>query len=201
MKTRIRWILAVVLVVDLGLAIAFLGGALDPILAEGPATAPPDDAVAGAIAPDEAVDTEAWLAVGEELSRRSEELERMEEELSELLRAPEILRRAGLDVPGETATAKAGAPDSGPGVVSEDFLRLQRAYENMEPESAARALIELAGRDREAVVELLLGWKPRTSGAILDAVTQVKPGLAADLSYEIWTRRGKNPPPPASEDR
>jgi hypothetical protein len=71
---------------------------------------------------------------------------------------------------------------------SDAFLRLLRAYENMEPESAAKALAELATRDRRAVVELVLGSKPRTSGAILDALTQTHPGLAADLSYEIWRR-------------
>jgi flagellar motility protein MotE (MotC chaperone) len=60
----------------------------------------------------------------------------------------------------------------------------------MEPESAAKALAALAARDKEAVIELLMGWKPRTSGAILDSLTQNSPALAADLSYEIWKRSG-----------
>jgi flagellar motility protein MotE (MotC chaperone) len=77
------------------------------------------------------------------------------------------------------------------------FVRLQRAYESMEPESAAKALVALAARDKEVVIDLLMGWKPRTSGAILDAVTQNNAGLAADLSYEIWRRSG-NPAEPAA---
>lgn len=72
------------------------------------------------------------------------------------------------------------------------FKRLLRAYENMEPESAARALAALAERDPEVVVELLMGFKPRTSGAILDALTQRNASLAADLSYEIWRRSGED---------
>lgn len=71
------------------------------------------------------------------------------------------------------------------------FKRLMRAYENMEPESAAKALAALAERDPEVVVELLMGFKPRTSGAILDALTQRNASLAADLSYEIWRRSGE----------
>jgi hypothetical protein len=61
----------------------------------------------------------------------------------------------------------------------------------MEPESAARAVAGLAKKDNECVVQLLLGWKPRTSGQILDALTQLDPGLAAQLSYEVWKRSGE----------
>jgi hypothetical protein len=118
-------------------------------------------------------------------------------------------------IPGAAATS-AAAPDSAlpeapaspsaataarASLRNDAFLRLQRAYESMEPESAAKALIALAGRDQEAVIELLMGWKPRTSGAILDAVTQSSPSLAADLSYEIWKRSGGTAGTPARTGR
>ena len=77
--------------------------------------------------------------------------------------------------------------------------RSQRAYENMEPESAALALAELAYLDQEAVVQLLISWQPRTSGAILDALTQADPMLAASLSYEIWRQGGKKEAAAASD--
>jgi flagellar motility protein MotE (MotC chaperone) len=95
-------------------------------------------------------------------------------------------------------------PVDGKGATSaknDAFTRLQRAYESMEPEAAAKALSELASRDREAVVALILGLKPRTSGAILDAVTQIDPALAADLSYAIWKRSGKGASPTARSGR
>ena len=78
------------------------------------------------------------------------------------------------------------------------FKRIQRAYENMEPDSAAKALVELAARNQDAVVELLLGWQPRTSGAILDALTQTDPALAAELSYRVWKTGGNVAAPAAS---
>jgi flagellar motility protein MotE (MotC chaperone) len=95
------------------------------------------------------------------------------------------------DVKSVSAAKPAPAPVTiakGSPAKSEAFTRLLRAYENMEPESAAKALAGLAVRDKEAVVQLLLGWKPRTSGAILDALTQINASLAADLSYEVWKR-------------
>ena len=101
----------------------------------------------------------------------------------------------GAAIPGVAATeaAPSSAPEpKGPATAakSQAFVRLQRAYESMEPESAAKALVALAARDKEVVIDLLMGWKPRTSGAILDALTQNNAGLAADLSYEIWRRSG-----------
>jgi hypothetical protein len=89
-------------------------------------------------------------------------------------------------VPSSGATGATAAAKEAP--KSEAFLRLLHAYENMEPESAAKAIAELAAKDKEAVVQMMLGWKPRTSGQILDALTQFNPKLAAELSYEVWKR-------------
>jgi hypothetical protein len=153
-----------------------------------------------AAAEDEPVPSpETLRQLGLRLAERTVELDRREEELRELVRGNEVLRRAGL-LPPEEEGAAAVEPDTAEGKSKKEtapaaetnartataFQSLQRAYENMEPESAARALAELAQRDKQVVVELLLGWKPRTSGAILDALTQTNPGLSADLSYEIW---------------
>lgn len=135
---------------------------------------------------------EALRLLGQQLAARVAELDRREAELEELLRGSEVLRRAGLLPPEPPATQRVRA-----GAVTHEqpetsaFQSLQRVYENMEPDSAARALAQLAARDKDAVVELLLGWKPRTSGAILDALAQANPALAADLSYEIWKRDGR----------
>ncbi len=140
-------------------------------------------------------------ALGEQLVNRAEALKRREAELDEALRAEEVLRRSGvLEEPEEEVEPEPEPepeplpePEPDPAAIAakEAFARLQQAYEKMEPESAAIALSQLAARDREAVVALLNGWKPRTSGAILDALTQSDPALAADLSYEIY-KRGKD---------
>jgi flagellar motility protein MotE (MotC chaperone) len=190
MRRRVRLLLALVLFVDLVVVAGFLVGHYSPILAQ------QDEAETGT--DDEGHDLairDALKLLGEELARRTEELEKREAEANEILRGAEVLRRAGI-TPEEAPAAVAAAAKEVP--VSEAFKKLQRAYENMEPESAALAMIELAGRDQEAVVQLLLGWKPRTSGAILDAITQINSGLAADLSYQIWVRRGKTGPPPGN---
>ena len=67
-----------------------------------------------------------------------------------------------------------------------------------EPAASEPGLAELAALDQQAVVQLLLGWQPRTSGAILDALTQTHAELAAKLSYEIWkqysAKMQANPP-------
>jgi flagellar motility protein MotE (MotC chaperone) len=202
MRRSVRWFLITVLLVDASAAAWLL---TDPLgqaqaRAEEPAEAAPE---AAAPPPD----VEALHRLGLELAQRAAEIDRREAEIEELLRGQEVLRRAGL---AEEATvqpaseATAAAPETQPAVVEEPgepFKRLQRAYENMEPESAAKALEELAARDRDAVVELLLGWPPRTSGAILDALTQTNAALAADLSYEVWKRSGKGVPRAASSGR
>jgi hypothetical protein len=180
MNRVLRWSVTAVLALDAAAALAFLSSEINqtqaspapvaaapvsptPVpLAAGPgaaAGAPAPDAAEPAAGPPEAPRTPAFADTG-------------------------TIPGAGPDEPEAPAPAARGA-----GVAQADaFRRLLRAYENMEPESAARALAELAQRDRRAVVELVLGSKPRTSGAILDALTRTHPGLAADLSYEIWRR-------------
>ena len=115
--------------------------------------------------------------------------------LVEATRDPDVpARRAGY-----AALASVLAPE--PQVVA----RLTEAL-GSEPDPASRriatvALAELAYLDQDAVVQLLMGWRPRTSGAILDALTQADPGLAASLSYEIWKRGGKKGATAASGGR
>jgi flagellar motility protein MotE (MotC chaperone) len=185
MKRLARWLLVSVLVLDAAVLAAFLAGGLPTealTAGAGAGTAPGEASQAGESPPG----VEALRRLGLELAERAAELDRREAELDELLRGSEVLQRAGLleqqpeqPEPEPDDTAETERRDAA-------FQSLQRAYENMEPESAARAIAELAQRDKQVVVELLLGWKPRTSGAILDALTQTDARLSADLSYEIW---------------
>jgi flagellar motility protein MotE (MotC chaperone) len=198
MRRFAQWTLVVVLALDAAFAVALFWGVPTPTSAN-PAT--PD--AAGVIETskkegDEPQPTgEALRLLGRQLAARAAELDRREAELAELLRGEAVLREAGIDptpvAPDATARATTAAGSS------EAFRTLQRAYENMEPETAARALSALAARDSEAVVQLLLGWAPRTSGAILDALATTNPELAADLSYKIWKlgpdAGGKDVPP------
>ncbi len=72
------------------------------------------------------------------------------------------------------------------------FEKLLKAYEGMDPANAASSLHELYSKDRQTVIDLLLGMKPRQSAAALDAVAASYPREAADLSYEIWKRQPQN---------
>ena len=139
--------------------------------------------------------------LGRQLAERADELSRREAEVEELMRSAEVQRR--LQETGDGAGTGPEDPESEGTDPEPDFAfaQLQRAYENMEPESAALALAELAALDEEAVLQLLAGWKPRTSGQILDALTQTHPALAADLSYRIWKQGGKIGAPAASDGR
>ena len=195
MKRSTRWFLLAVLVVN-AVAAAFLTGA-----AQGPVGESADPAQAEPASETEngqpvAPSREALRLLGLQLAERSDRLRQREEELAELLRGPEVLRRAGL---GDSAGSPAQTPDDPPAAdpvepdpAEEAFARLSRAYENMEPDSAALALTELAGIDKDAVLQLLSGWRARVSGAILDSLAQSNPKLAAELSYEIWKRSGKD---------
>jgi flagellar motility protein MotE (MotC chaperone) len=177
MKRQVKWLLIAVLAID-AVAVAALIGS-DPIRADG------GRAVAAAeVAPE--LSPEALRLLSAELALRAEELSRREVEIDELMRAGDVLARAGIN-PAASDDAK---PEPVDPRRAQAFASLGRAYENMEPDSAARALTELAARDKQAVVQLLLGWQPRTSGAILDALAQSGPELAADLSYEIWQLSG-----------
>jgi len=208
MKVRSRWMLVGVLVANALIAMFLIGGAAAPPVA---ARTPAGTSMDSAADPSR----DALLKLGKELAERAEKLAQREADFEELRRGEEVRLRAGLtaaadDSAGpvaepavEPAAAEAGKPvqerDESP--ADEAFKRLSRAYENMEPDSAALALNELAEIDMQAVVQLLVGWPPRTSGGILDSLTQINPGLAAKLSYEIWKRSGKPMPLAADSDR
>ena len=198
MKRWVRWFLVVVFSLNaVGAALLLEGSASQA----NPAAESADAAGESEGAAEEAgSDREALKLLGRQLAERAEELSRREAELDELIRSQEVLLRAeGLDPTTEPEPDRPVEPVAAtqPAPVEEDagddfaFEKLRLAYENMEPESAAVALAELAALDQQAVVQLLLGWKPRTSGAILDALTQTHAELAAKLSYEIWKQGGK----------
>jgi hypothetical protein len=192
MKSFLRWIVLVVLATDAAAAAALLVAAvLDVRAATGAAAATARPAEATRVdSPREAQATPGpEVPPGPENARpmgRSEEPTSNEAALASIADIPAVEEPEA----GPLAARKADA-----------FRRLLRTYENMEPESAAKALAALAERDLEVVVELLMGFKPRSSGAILDALTQKNAALAADLSYEIWRRSGEEPPGAADSGR
>lgn len=205
MRARWRWFLALVLVADASVALFLLAGGIPTLAPAADSKGPSGAASPKAESAESAATAEALAKLGQELSARTAELDRKEAELDEILRGSEVLKRAGLgpETPVPAAAPKRPAGKAAAPATDDDnpFTRLKRAYENMEPESAAKALAELAERDPEAVVQMVVAWKPRTSGAILDALTQIKPTLAADLSYEIWRKSGKALPEPVDSDR
>lgn len=195
MRRMAKWFLASVIVFDLILVTSFLGSELTTSWAQ---SSPPPETVN----PENPWSKKALAELGKALRERQEALDRREEELGELARGEEILdaaREAGSidpEAPAETEAEPApAAPEPAPTATtdpdaerrqSEAFASLSKAYAAMEPDGAASALAELARRDQRAVVQLLIDWQPRTSGAILDALTQRDAALAAELSYEIW---------------
>lgn len=116
----------------------------------------------------------AYRALVAELQQQKQVLDRRADELAERERQLQALERS--------ATAKAAAaPRAG-------FDRLLRAYEGMDPENAAAALAEVYRKDRQVVVEVLLGMKPRQAAAVLDSIAAAAPPIAAELSLEVWKR-------------
>jgi len=190
--TRIpaRWMLVGILVANSLIAAFLIGGITSwPVHAEArPAT--------GAVTEGTDPAREALLVLGRELAERIEQQDQREAEFEELKRGEEVRLRARLTKPEPKTVPEEASPPAEKPETPQDpaFARLSKAYENMEPDSAALALNELAGLDSNAVVQLLVGWPPRTSGAILDSLTQSNPELAAKLSYEIWKRSGKGAP-------
>ena len=206
MRRGLRWFLALVLVADATVALTLMLGGLS---SRGIAADKPADKPGAADATPAPPSPETLKKLGEQLALRSAELDRKQAEVDEAIRGSEVLKRAGL-APEATpadklaeakAAKKAGSKNKKEKAPPDPFTQLQRAYENMEPDSAAKALVQLADLDKQAVVKMIIGWKPRTSGAILDALTQIKPGLAADLSYEIWRQGGNAGEEAADSDR
>lgn len=180
-------IVAAVLLVDLAVVAALTGTGVSRVLAQ----TPEGDAAELEVP----LDREAFERLGKELAARSEALAAREAQIEELLRSEEVLRRAGLVEEPDEAAAPAepqlAEPEPDPAEIARNspaFKSLQKAYANMEADSAAKSMAELAGRDKQVVVELLLGLNARSSGAILDALTQSDPAMSADLAYAIWKR-------------
>jgi len=116
----------------------------------------------------------AYRALVAELQQQKQVLDRRADELAERERRLQALEQS-LD-------AKAvAAPRAG-------FDRLLKAYEGMDPENAAAALAEVYRKDRQVVVEVLLGMKPRQAAAVLDSIAAAAPSIAAELSLEVWKR-------------
>jgi flagellar motility protein MotE (MotC chaperone) len=123
------------------------------------------------------------------LEGREKELDGRARDLVDRERRIEVLL-ADLET-AHAALAAAQEQDDGD---REGFQHLLRAYENMEPENAARALEKLHEKDSTAVTDTLLGLGPRKSGAILDAIAASRPELAAEVSFEIIRRGGRVEP-------
>ena len=208
MRRLARWFMVLVLVLDAVVVTVLLTGGTTQIFAqqapkansEQPAAFEPSAASESAADESTRWTKDALQLLGNALAARSEELDRRQLEVEELARSVETLKRAGIDqeAPSAGAENEGNTPGLPPGSQQagahrqELFTRLSKTYENMEPASAAAALSKLALLDKGAVVELILGWKPRVAGAVLDELTLSDPALAADLSYGIWLLSGKN---------
>lgn len=207
MRRLARWFMVLVLVLDAVVVTVLLTGGTTQIFAQqapkaNSGTAAFEPSAASESATDESTrwTKDALQLLGTALAARSEELDRRQLEVEELARSVETLRRAGIEqeAPNAAAENQGNTPGFPPGSQQtganrqELFTRLSKTYENMEPASAAAALSKLALLDKGAVVELILGWKPRVAGAVLDELTLSDPALAADLSYGIWLLSGKN---------
>ena len=134
----------------------------------------------------------AYKALVSELQAQKQTLDKKSQELAERERQVGVVR-AELQAQQDQQPAQAARPgqqgsggaQSQPG---DSFKRLVKAFAGMEPENAARALAELYNRDRDTAIDLMLALPARRSGAILDALAQTKPGLAADISADMSHR-------------
>jgi len=150
----------------------------------------PKDAPAGNAGAKEA--EAAYKALVSELQAQKQTLDKKSQELAERERQVGVVR-AELQAQQDQQPAQAARPgqqgsggaQSQPG---DSFKRLVKAFAGMEPENAARALAELYNRDRDTAIDLMLALPARRSGAILDALAQTKPGLAADISADMSHR-------------
>lgn len=136
----------------------------------------------------------------EQLLTRQQELEKASEAVAERERQIEVVR-AELDKRRQEIVDARKAFEDEQKALAESkapsFDRLLKAYEGMEPVNAAKAMAEIYDKDREVVVDLLLGLKPRQAAGILDSLAATSPKQTADLSLEIWKRdprRGKPNP-------
>ena len=131
----------------------------------------------------------AYRALIIELQQQKQALDRRAGELADRerrLREQDQSSEGGAGVrPGGRGGVAGGATASAPHAA---FDRLLRAYEGMDPENAAAALAKLYNRERQVVIEVLLGMKPRQAAAVLDAIAATAPSVAAELSLEIWKR-------------
>ena len=150
----------------------------------------PKDAPAGNAGAKEA--EAAYKALVAELQAQKQTLDKKSQELAERERQVGVVR-AELQAQQDQQPAQAaragqqgsGGAQSQPG---DSFKRLVKAFAGMEPENAARALVELYNRDRDTAIDLMLALPARRAGAILDALAQTKPGLAADISADMSHR-------------
>ena len=131
----------------------------------------------------------AYRALIIELQQQKQALDRRAGELADRerrLRGQDQSPEGGAEVrPGGRGGAAGGATASAPHTA---FARLLKAYEGMDPENAAAALAKLYAKERQVVIEVLLGMKPRQAAAVLDAIAATAPSVAAELSLEIWKR-------------
>jgi flagellar motility protein MotE (MotC chaperone) len=135
----------------------------------------------------------AYRVLVAELQQQKQALDRRTGELAARERQLEALQRSlEADAAERTAGGAAGRGGSAGAAATPApraaFDRLLKAYEGMDPENAAAALAEIYKKERQVVVEVLLGMKPRQAAAVLDALAATAPSIAAELSLEVWRR-------------
>ncbi|MFQ5719029.1 MAG: hypothetical protein ACE5IK_05735 [Acidobacteriota bacterium] len=89
----------------------------------------------------------------------------------------------------EAALAAGGATTPEPASDAEDpFRRLVAAFQGMEPDTSASAMIPLYSRDSTAAIDIILAINSRQAGALMDALASVAPETAAAISHDIYLR-------------
>lgn len=136
----------------------------------------------------------AFRSLVSQLGEQKQLLEKKAQELAERERQLNVLRQELAQEKSQIQEkAAASAQASGKKKIdkegpSDSFKKLVKTYNGMEAETAALALVELLKRDRDTAIDLLIALQNRKAAQILDAVAATKPGVAAELSFEISHR-------------
>lgn len=133
------------------------------------------------VEPDLMVLIEEVQGLADDLNVRRDAIEKRHKELDEREAALDAREAAGVDG-GNAAETGSGVP------TGDSFRRLVAAFESMEPETSASALIPLYGDHPVAAIDIILAISSRQAGAVMDAIAATAPATAASISHDIYVR-------------
>lgn len=128
-----------------------------------------------------------------DLEARQRALVERNRELDERERQLGVLQRRVAEGMTHLGAARAQLKQASVNAPVDGFTKLVRAFDAMDPDNAAAALVALHARDSEAALELLLALPARRAGVVLDALAANDAKLAAVLSHAMMSES-----PPAS---